>query len=220
MTEQEWLAADDPTPLLLYLQGRGDSRRFWLFAAACCRHFPQLVEIEAGRVLVEAVEGHADAALLSSAVQAAVSGFQHWFPEADAPGSSIYLNRNLATALFASTAWEVAWKIGGYVREVVRITGRDERAENAIYAKLIRCIFGNPFRPAAVNPAWLRWNDGTVPRLARWIYGERRWAEMGILHDALLDAGCDDEGVLSHARERGAAHVRGCFVLDLLLTKE
>jgi hypothetical protein len=51
MTEQEWLAADDPTPLLLYLRGRGDSRRFWLFAAACCRHFPQLVEIEAGRVL-------------------------------------------------------------------------------------------------------------------------------------------------------------------------
>jgi hypothetical protein len=103
---------------------------------------------------------------------------------------------------------------------VVRITGRDERAENAIYAKLIRCIFGNPFRPAAFQTAWLRWNDGTVPRLARRIYDRRSWAEMGVLHDALLDAGCDDEGVLSHARERGGVHVRGCWVLDLLLNKE
>jgi hypothetical protein len=219
MTEQEWLAADDPTPLLLYLQSRGDSRRFWLFAAACCRHFPQLVEIEAGRVLVEAVEGHADAALLSSAVQAAVSGFQHWFPEAGAPGSSIYLNRNLATALFASTAWEVAWKIGGYVREVVCISGRDEQAENAMYAKLIRCIFGNPFRPAAAQAAWLRWNDGTVPRLARSIYEGCRFGDLPILHDALLDAGCDNQDILDHCQAPGP-HVKGCWVLDLLLGKE
>jgi hypothetical protein len=43
---------------------------------------------------------------------------------------------------------------------------------------------------------------------------------MPILHDALLDAGCHDEGVLSHAREQGGVHVRGCWVLDLLLNKE
>jgi hypothetical protein len=75
-----------------------------------------------------------------------------------------------------------------------------------------------PFRAVAIDPSWLSWNDGTVRRLAQAIYDERRFADMPILADALLDAGCDDEEVLAHCR-RPAEHVRGCWVLDLLLDK-
>src|SRR5262249_10621166 len=32
-------------------------------------------------------------------------------------------------------------------------------AEQEAQANLLRCIFGNPFRPASVNPFWLAWND-------------------------------------------------------------
>jgi len=39
------------------------------------------------------------------------------------------------------------------------------------------------------------------------------------LHDALLDAGCDNEDILAHCRSEGP-HVRGCWVVDLLLGKE
>jgi hypothetical protein len=91
-----------------------------------------------------------------------------------------------------------------------------ERGEQA---RLLRCIFGNPFRPAAVQAAWLRWNDGTVSRLARSIYEGRRFGDMPVLGDALLDAGCGDSDMLSHAHEAGA-HTRGCWLLDLLLKKQ
>jgi hypothetical protein len=43
---------------------------------------------------------------------------------------------------------------------------------------------------------------------------------MPILADALQDAGCDNEDVLNHCRDANAAHVRGCWVVDLLLGKE
>jgi hypothetical protein len=83
---------------------------------------------------------------------------------------------------------------------------------------LLREVFGNPFRPAAVQAAWLPWNDGTVPRLARSIYDQQSWWDMGVLHDALLDSGCDDADMLLHARE-GPFHTRGCWLIDLLLNK-
>ena len=41
---------------------------------------------------------------------------------------------------------------------------------------------------------------------------------MPILADALQDAGCDDEAVLAHCRGAGP-HVRGCWVVDLVLGK-
>jgi hypothetical protein len=41
---------------------------------------------------------------------------------------------------------------------------------------------------------------------------------MPILADALEEAGCDHEGILLHCREPGT-HVRGCWVVDLVLGK-
>jgi hypothetical protein len=40
-----------------------------------------------------------------------------------------------------------------------------------------------------------------------------------VLADALEEAGCAEPMLLSHCRDQGAVHVRGCFVLDLLLGK-
>jgi hypothetical protein len=39
------------------------------------------------------------------------------------------------------------------------------------------------------------------------------------LADALQDAGCDNADILDHCRGRGS-HVRGCWVVDLVLGKE
>jgi hypothetical protein len=86
--------------------------------------------------------------------------------------------------------------------------------------QLLRCVFGNPFKlRTTIDPAWLRWNDETVPRIARSVYEEHRFGKLPILHDALLDAGCDDQDILDHCQAPGP-HVRGCWVLDLLLGKE
>ena len=95
------------------------------------------------------------------------------------------------------------------------------RVAEQTQSDLARCIFGNPFRaPTSIDPSWLRWNDGTVRRIAQAIYDERVFERMGILADALLDAGCDNDELLAHCREQEGVHASGCWVLDLLLNKE
>jgi hypothetical protein len=78
-----------------------------------------------------------------------------------------------------------------------------------------RDIFGNPFRPVAFEPDW---RTGTVVSLARGMYDSRDFSPMPILADALQDAGCEHADILAHCRGDGP-HVRGCWVVDLVLGK-
>ncbi|MBA4062425.1 MAG: hypothetical protein C0501_01720 [Isosphaera sp.] len=80
---------------------------------------------------------------------------------------------------------------------------------------LLRCVFGNPFRPVTAEPRWL---TSTVVQLAAGVYADRAFDRLPILADALQDAGCDDDQVLTHLRGPGP-HARGCWVVDLVLGK-
>jgi hypothetical protein len=88
--------------------------------------------------------------------------------------------------------------------------------EDAQQCRLVRCLFGNPFRPVVPDPVWLRWNDGIIPRLAQGIYHERAFDRLPILADALEEAGCTNPEMLDHCRQPGT-HARGCWVVDALL---
>jgi hypothetical protein len=92
------------------------------------------------------------------------------------------------------------------------------RNPNQRLAELLRDIFGNPFRSVAVDPFWLTWNGGTVPKLAQAIYDECRFQDLPVLADALEEADCADADLLGHCRGPGP-HVRGCWAVDLLLGK-
>src|SRR5437868_15528696 len=92
------------------------------------------------------------------------------------------------------------------------------RAERAAQWKLLVDIFGEKPRSKKINPDWLTWNDGTVVQIAQSIYTERAFDRLPIVADALEEAGCHDPNSLSHCRQPGE-HVRGCWVLDLLLGK-
>lgn len=93
------------------------------------------------------------------------------------------------------------------------------RTIEAVQCDLIRDIAGNPFQFPKVDPARLTWNDCTVRKLAQTIYDERRYDSLPVLADALEEAGCGDAAILAHCRGPGP-HVRGCWVVDLLLGKE
>jgi len=56
-------------------------------------------------------------------------------------------------------------------------------------------------------------------QLAQHIYDSRDFSPMPILADALQDAGCDHGDILTHCRDANAPHVRGCWVVDLILGK-
>jgi hypothetical protein len=84
-----------------------------------------------------------------------------------------------------------------------------------VVSKLIREVVGNPFRPVAFDPAW---RTSTAVALAQQMYDSRDFGVMPILGDALQDAGCDNDDILDHCRGDGP-HVRGCWVVDLVLGK-
>jgi hypothetical protein len=81
---------------------------------------------------------------------------------------------------------------------------------------VLRDIFGNPFRPVSFSSDWI---TSTVTALAQQMYESRDFAAMPIPADALQDAGCENTDILSHCRGDGP-HVRGCWVVDLVLGKE
>jgi hypothetical protein len=73
------------------------------------------------------------------------------------------------------------------------------------------------------RPGWT-WNDGCIVKLATAIYEERSLPEghldilrLGVLADAMEEAGVTDPDILGHLRQQGTVHVRGCFVVDLIL---
>jgi hypothetical protein len=114
----------------------------------------------------------------------------------------------------ADTAWLLARDSNPYdTRQAPSHTGERRR-----HADLVHELFGNPFRKATLDPAWLSWQEGVVSRLAGTIYDERAFDRLPVLADALEDAGCTDRTILDHCRGPGP-HVRGCWVVDLLLGK-
>jgi hypothetical protein len=86
---------------------------------------------------------------------------------------------------------------------------------NLAQADILRDIFGNAFSPMNFDPSW---RTDTAIGLAGAIYTERAFDRMPILADALEDAGCDNADVLTHCRGT-SPHVRGCWVVDLVLGK-
>ncbi|MBX9578704.1 MAG: hypothetical protein K2X87_00200 [Gemmataceae bacterium] len=89
-----------------------------------------------------------------------------------------------------------------------------EREQAEAQAAIVRDIFGNPFRPVAVEPEW---RTSAVVALARGVYADRAFDRLPVLADALDDAGCTNADLLAHCRDPALTHVRGCWAVDLIL---
>jgi hypothetical protein len=115
----------------------------------------------------------------------------------------------------SESAWDAAYE--GTLRSLEKLPSSDKKNRYTEFQlAAVHEVFGNPFRPVAVEPAW---RTADVMLLARGIYAEKAFDRMPILADALQDAGCDNATVLDHCRGEGP-HVRGCWVVDLVLGRE
>jgi hypothetical protein len=215
--------------MLEFLMGKASDRKSRLFAVACCRSIWSFLADERSRNAVEAAERRANEEVSAEelervrydagkAFQAAITPLCR---DAQSPRTAPCAGARAAVLALLPNALEAAARTASQaVNAARRAPGVSYFAayEAALLPQAVsmRDIFGNPFRPITFDPAW-RTTD--VLALARGIYAERAFDRMPILADALQDAGCDNEDVLNHCRGDGP-HVRGCWVVDLVMGKE
>jgi hypothetical protein len=221
MDEREWMERNNLGKMLDFLESGGSERKWRLFACACCRRIWHLLSEQWERSAIEVGERYADELASSNELNRALRSL---------PASSNPADLAATYAVFSD--WQgsdhVA-QIAGYAVGAVRyVSSSRERqtkgeAEERGQAFLLHDLFGNPFRPVALNPAW---RTPTVLALATAAYDHRILPSgrlepdrLAVLADALEEAGCDNADLLSHLRGNGA-HVRGCWAVDLALGRE
>jgi hypothetical protein len=197
--------------MLEYLDGKASERKARLFACACCRRIWHLLPDAKSRKAIELAEknmvGRAKLREIrrTGQVSSSVVGME--------PAHCAVHYAVLGTPKYVG---DVDFAVSA-AHAVYDAIGDEDNLTTC--CNLLRDIFGNPFRPVAINPAWLAWNDGAVQKIAQAIYDERAFDRMPILAEALEEAGCHDPDILGHCRQPGL-HVRGCWLVDLLLGKE
>jgi hypothetical protein len=247
MTDMEWKHSTNPEEMIKLLCGKGSRRKLRLFAIACCRRVLPLFVSNGGTVqealhsTLEMSEQDADG-LLNPKLDAryyshCLSEFESARKETARAGGKAatkairsFLTWEFNPSWEASTKFEVGTAndithVCAIVRAVVEALKCDaigdknaaRLGERLRHADQLRCVFGNPFRSIRITPDWLTWNRGRVRGMAQVIDEERRFGDLPILGDALEESGCDDSDILDHCRRPGK-HIRGCFVIDSLLS--
>jgi hypothetical protein len=182
-------------------------RKLRLYAVACCRQRWDLFEADLFRRAVDAGErladGRADEQELVSIHDAIMA-----FPT---PNAQSHCIENMTLKLIRVSGMRCA--LAAATDLGVATGWEDFESVVRAQAQLLRCIFGNPFRPAAFDPLW---RTSAVVEIADSIYADRTFDRMQVLADALEGAACDHPEVLAHCRD-GGPHVRGCWVIDKLL---
>lgn len=217
MTEQEWLTATDPKPMLQFLKGKASDRKLRLFLIACSLRTFADAPWEEITDAIPAVEMFIEKAISPA----------DFAPAKDAINWGIWemcesLNLRAEALLVAIQEQDVSAELANHtVKRALdgwrmNVPDLDIVKEHLAVCHIARDIFGNSFRPVVIKPSWL---TSTVVTLATGIYQEKAFDRIPILAGTLQDAGCDNDEILTHCRGPGP-HVRGCFLIDLLLGKE
>ncbi|VTR99153.1 Uncharacterized protein (Fragment) OS=uncultured bacterium PE=4 SV=1 [Gemmata massiliana] len=214
MTEAEWLACEDPERMLELVRDPGRYRRMLLFAVGCLERMAVTTgfqDSQRARIL-NLAEARADGDFVDPEPHITSAVVSSMRPH---PSERIYLDllvapRQLNVVPIAQHAAETSATCSWPRRIVTYDT------ERAAQAALLREVAGNPFRHVTFSHSW---RTSTVLAITAQIYQWCDFSAMPILADALQDAGCDCTDVLDHCRNAGS-HVRGCWVVDLVLGKE
>jgi hypothetical protein len=222
MTEQDWLTTTNPYDLTHYKACRSNRKRR-LFSCAVARHVLFLISDGRYQQTVELAERYADGVATEEEMRATRRLMKKlWnerqFMEAGNHAATAVLATLNKEVVGAVHGWENAAAAQGSLARPYWRRGYD--GEQQVACAFARDVFGNPFRPVTLDRAWL---TASITGLAQAAYEERRLPEgtldqtrLAVLADALEEAGCDNLDVLAHCR-KPTVHVRGCWVLDLLL---
>jgi hypothetical protein len=120
-----------------------------------------------------------------------------------------------------------------YFAQLRRAREAARREECRKQCDLLRCVFGNPFRPIPPDAPWLAAAREQFGTLALSFYRSAPCPDLWGFWKALEETGCRDVDIRKHCWESHCApqfmnspglglppHPRGCWVLDLVLGKE
>jgi hypothetical protein len=220
LTEEEWLECSDPETMLEQFEEAGE-RIQTLLAAACLRRIWNLLPGPRCRAVVDTLERYADGQASAEELEWDRNAAREemevqcpGFPDDNRAGGFAGL---AASASHLSPIVFNAAEATGWARNTYpRADSVDCKPEHEVQCALARDILGDPFRPVTLDPSW---RTSTVVDLAHSIYTDRTFDRMPILGDALEVAGCDNRDILDHCRGPGE-HVRGCWVVDLILDRK
>lgn len=236
MTEQDWRTSQDPQAMLEFLRMNGfmSNRKARLFSTAVGRRSWPLLHDEILRQAIEMAERFADGDVgdnqLAYAAAEALASMRRLRDIWPATGHSVAESQGTKTKEMsriyrAGTVARFAAGKNPHVGADIAASSPEVSAIEVV--RELRELFGNPFRPVNLDPAWLTWNSGAIPRAALAAYEERALPSghldnerLAVLADMLEEAGCRDEEVVGHLRRPDAVHVRGCWCVDLLLAGE
>lgn len=225
MTEKEWLKEKRHVQWMAnFLGDRGlprtkaGRRKLRLFACGCCRVAWDVLPDDRLREAVSTAERFADGQASKdelAAARAAIATMTYDDGPFGRAPSGVRVAIDMAVAATDAQAYSAAFSM---TATQAPLGGRMKPAAAETYlCDLLRCVFGNPFRSVAVEREW---RTSTVTDLAHGIYEDRAFDRLPILADALQDTGCDNDDILSHCRDTSLTHVRGCWVVDLVLDKQ
>jgi hypothetical protein len=222
LIDQEWVACIKPEQFLQPLRFTAGDRKLRLFACACCHRVWDRFNGDQRHIIIlseRVAEGHLGRSELMTALYSRIDYADRRWAYAERrwaiEGGNPLVGAVVATTQFPAV--EGAIEAAEAVASVVfrdrggSLPARD--SEKSAQAELLREIVGNPFRPCHFSP---RWRTANTVDLARTIYEDRAFDRLPILADALMDAGCAEESILDHCRSP-SLHVRGCWVVDLIL---
>ena len=240
ITADEWDTTDELWRMLhgALNSGRFTSRKQILYCYATCWLDRELLPVEYLPILaeLEQLAEHPDLPPSSGGN----FYFDEWYLSTDCSEANLPLfarvQENLNARIFSAlkqrvvsdTAYyngdiskcELAARVRyAFIGDVFTASPTDERGtihRGAREADLLRELLGNPLRPVRFDPAW---RTDTVLAIATSAYDSRGFGALPILADALQDAGCDSDELLSHCRDTTKAHMRGCWALDTVLGK-
>jgi len=215
MTEKQWLRSKNSVAMIEALYDmKASERKMLLFICACgrCLEGPKLDEDIL--ISLRRAEQYADGQISFEKFMVA-QNFSHRVAMEVQNRGDLFCQYFLMV-VDAVVAVAIKDLDGPFDAADVLSENRDE----SYVADLIREIFGNPFRPLPIiEPSWLRWQDELIPKSAKQIYEKKMFADLPVVADMLEEVGCTDLAIVNHCRSPGP-HVRGCWVIDLLLGKK
>lgn len=224
-----WHHERDPVRLVhLARQRRLPPRAFLLFSVSCCRLVEHLIPVELWREVLRQSERFAEGELDEL----------NWDCLPEWHTQTAFVARNVAFAFYSlypysfgampnlAGAAHHALAVPGFVAHALAAAAAGpveegyapdhpwharwlaaRRAALEWQSDLGRCVFG----PPDALPFARHWRTRDVGELSDAAHETRDLALYPLLHDALIEAGCDDAGVLGHCRT--VRHARGCWAL-------